>query len=138
MAACFLFYESPAIVYFRRAVIHSTLCLAIGVVSPTDSRAETVLRLVAPQANVFSAAKVDGAVEIRSDEAFRGRLAWRLASSGRTLARGEATVRVRDGQPVRAAMPLRFPSVKDGVVLQTALTIELRREGQTQTAADLA
>jgi hypothetical protein len=75
--------------------------------------------------NVFGGQDVEFLYRVTAPKAFAGRLAWRFASDGRTLARGEVKVGAGPGRPALVKLPLTMPTVKDGIVLKGSLTIEV-------------
>ena len=74
---------------------------------------------------VFAESSVKWTYRLSSEEPFRERAAWRLSVQQRTLASGEVEVRGDKDRPAEFNVPLRFPSVKDGVVLEARLTVSV-------------
>ena len=74
---------------------------------------------------VFAESSAKWTYRLSSEEPFRERAAWRLSVQQRTLASGEVEVRGDKDRPAEFNVPLRFPSVKDGVVLEARLTVSV-------------
>ncbi len=74
---------------------------------------------------VFGGQEITLDYNVGTPEDFRGRLGWSLSVEGRTLARGETALRAEAGRPSRAAIQLRIPEVKAGVVIPARLSVEV-------------
>ena len=88
-----------------------------------------------PWSNVFGGQDVEFLYRVSAPKAFTGRLAWRFASEGRTLARGEVKIDARPGQPALVKLPLTMPPVKDGIVLKGSLGVEIFAGDRDTSAA---
>ena len=61
----------------------------------------------------------------RSEPPVDGRLLWSHAADGRTIARGELAAELKGGGESEAEIRLRLPEVREGVVLDTQLSVVL-------------
>jgi hypothetical protein len=61
----------------------------------------------------------------RSEQPVDGRIVWRHAADGRTIARGELAAKLNGGRASEAEIGLRLPEVRDGVVFDTQLSVVL-------------
>ncbi len=96
-----------------------------------------ILEWQEPWDNVFAGREAVLHVRITARAEFKGRLAWHYAAGGRTLARQERAIEVA---PERLeTMPLRLPvpDVKQGLILDTAITVSLLEPGAALPAAAL-
>lgn len=107
--------------------LRGTYALAVVLAGPSCAALaqEVSLEIREEWGAVFGGAQVTFHAEIGSADALRGRLAWRLASDGRTLIRGETGVDVRAGEPAAVEVPLAIPEVKAGVVIGATLSVGL-------------
>lgn len=79
---------------------------------------------------VFGGREITLDYNVGTPEGFRGRLGWSLSVEGRTLARGEIALTAQAGRPNRAAIRLRIPETKVGVVIDARLSVELYDGGR--------
>ena len=94
--------------------------LALEVASLASAQ-ETAIQSVQTRpvrTNFFSEETVAFEVALNVEDAFRGRLLWKLRTSGRTIVRGEKAVRVLPSQAETISIPLQVPTVKDGIICQ--------------------
>lgn len=69
---------------------------------------------------------------VKADADFEGVLRWRHAFGNRTLRSGETAVRVTAGQSSAVSVPLWIGPVKEGVILETRLSVYLTKTGAGQ------
>jgi hypothetical protein len=86
---------------------------------------KTTIEDLTPWTNRFGGQETEWQYRIAAPKAFAGRAAWRLASDGRTLARGETKMAVGAGQTGTVKLSVPLPPVKDGVVLKTRLHVSI-------------
>ena len=73
----------------------------------------------------FSGDQVKLRYRLQSSETMKGRLAWSHSAQRRPIARGERAVTVDETKPTEVEIPLQLPEVRDGVVFDTDLTVQL-------------
>ncbi|MHC4180820.1 MAG: hypothetical protein ACYSWU_25250, partial [Planctomycetota bacterium] len=79
---------------------------------------------------VFGGQDVTFNYTIDAPEDFRGRLGWSLSVDGRTLSRGETALAAQAGGPRPAAVRLRIPETRAGVVIRARLSLEVYDGGR--------
>ncbi|MBC8874441.1 MAG: hypothetical protein H8E44_33815 [Planctomycetes bacterium] len=62
---------------------------------------------------------------LQTPDTMKGRLAWSHSAQRRPIARGERAVTVDETKPTEVEIPLQLPEVRDGVVFDTDLTVQL-------------
>lgn len=80
---------------------------------------------------LFSGERVKRNYVVRCGERFNGRLLWSLTADRRPLARGEQTLQIAAGGSASSTVELQLPEVREGVIYDTELNLELvddRRE----------
>ena len=73
--------------------------------------------------SVFAESETRWTYSVSADRAFQEDVAWRLTVNQRTLASGELAARGDAGKPANVTIPLRWPTIKAGVVLAAQLTV---------------
>ena len=101
------------------------VALSALLASPAPAADEVAITPQEAWSGVFGGQDVTFNYTINAPEDFRGRLGWSLSVEGRTLSRGETAPRAEAGRPSRAAIQLRIPEVKAGVVIPARLSLEL-------------
>ena len=81
------------------------------------------VRIREPWGNVFADRETVFHAAVSSHAAFEGKIGWRFASRGATLARGEQAVSHTPTQPAVIDIHLRMPAVNQGVVATAALNV---------------
>lgn len=99
--------------------------LAVVVASRVTAADEIELQPVERWSAVFAETSAKWSYRAASDAAFRERAAWRLSAEQRTLASGEVDVQGDRDKSAQFNIPLRFPSVKEGVVLDLQLSVTI-------------
>jgi len=95
---------------------------------------------VAPRekwSTVFGDSKVTLRFNITAQEPFDGVFRWSFSASGRTIEAGESAVRIAAGRPAEVEVPLRIPTVNDGVIFETQLSVSVTARGQREAIASL-
>lgn len=92
-----------------------------------SARAEDAVGIVPVErwSNVFAEGETRWTYRVTADRAFQERLAWRLTANQRTLAGGELDAQGDADKPANVTIPLRWPAIKDGVVLSAQLTVSI-------------
>lgn len=83
---------------------------------------------VSPQeswSGVLGGQKVTLNYNVTAPEGFRGRLGWSLSVDRRTVSRGETPLGAEAGRPAPAAVRLRIPEVREGLVIEARLSVEV-------------
>ena len=86
------------------------------------------IRLRDPSASVFGGRPAVWRLNVDGPAAFEGTVAWNLAVSGGVIARREARVAVRPGEPAPVDIDVDLPDVKEGVIVEGRLQMALRDE----------
>ncbi len=76
--------------------------------------------------NLFSAEPFVLRFAVRADQKFEGRVVWRLATTGRTLQRGESPMQIfaeTDREDKVVSISLKAPEVKSGTTVPLQLTV---------------
>ena len=84
---------------------------------------------------VFSGTEQKFTFDITSDESLNGRMTWTHSAGQRTMSRGEVPVK---GKSDTVSVKLRIPPVKEGVVLDTQLTLAVIQDGDREPVASLS
>ncbi|NND98242.1 MAG: hypothetical protein HKN47_13030 [Pirellulaceae bacterium] len=84
--------------------------------------------------NFFSDAEVELTVNVTAPEVLAGRVTWQLTALHRTIARGDALVKLEPDNPTSVNLRFRMPHVKEGVVHNTLLTVSFTQAGQRRAA----
>lgn len=83
---------------------------------------------------VFGEKKLKMTFDVVADEAFNGRLAWAYSSGERTISRGEVPLQ---GGSTAVPIDLLIPPVKQGVVLDSLLSLAVFNKGGREPSAEL-
>ena len=86
---------------------------------------------------VFGDSKVTLRFDVTSQEPFDGVFRWSFSANGRTIDAGESAVDAAAGHPAKAEVPLRIPTVKDGVIFETQLSVSVTARGQREEIVTL-
>jgi len=73
----------------------------------------------------FSGEEVTLGYRLQTPNTIKARLGWRHSAQRRPIARGERNVTVHEGKPTEVEIHLQLPEVRDGVVFDTDLTVQL-------------
>ena len=84
---------------------------------------------------VFGGAEQKLTFDITSDKPLNGRMTWAHSAGQRTISRGEMPVK---GKSDTVSVKLRIPPVKEGVVLDTQLTLGVIQDGDREPVASLS
>jgi hypothetical protein len=84
---------------------------------------DIAIKAIESWSGVFGGARATLHFTISARRAFRGSLGWSLAHEQRTLLRREQPVALEPGRPQRLAVRLDVPPVKEGVVMDTMLSV---------------
>ncbi|MCG2661615.1 MAG: hypothetical protein L6437_15385 [Kiritimatiellae bacterium] len=90
-----------------------------------------------PWSDVFGGKEAVFHVVISSREATRGRVVWRYAAGGKTIARQEREVSIAPSRPESVVILLPVPEVKEGVILSTMLSVSMIENGALQATVTL-
>jgi len=105
----------------------SFLVLAVGLAAPNGGalgeEADRSLSVQETWGTVFADRAVSFHVLVGVKRDFRGRIGWRFSFRERTLARGELSVDLRAGTEVKNEIRFDAPQIKEGAVLDAALTV---------------
>ena len=105
-------------------VVWLVVCLRLSM-STARAADEITIEPAERWSSVFAGAETTWTYHIRSKQPIRERVAWRLTANQRTLASGEAEARGDADKPAEVSIPLRWPNVKDGVVLGVQLSVSV-------------
>ncbi len=106
--------------------------LAAGRVSAADP---PVVQPAETWSCVFGGSEVKFGYAVASDETFDGRFAWRFSIGPRTVLSGERAVYVLADESVDVLVPLLMPPVREGVVVEGELRIDVMSEPDGKSAA---
>lgn len=119
-------------------VMLSLVCVARGQDRDVEDKLlEDLPVSIVPQeqwASVFGGKQSVFYYQVGSNEPFNGRVAWRLSVAGRTIARGEAALNLSTSDSKNIAVALEIPPVKDGVVMQASLSINVYTSSDAEVA----
>lgn len=90
-----------------------------------------------PWNDVFGGKEAVFHVVINNREATQGRVVWRYAAGGKTIVRQEREVSLVPNRPENVEIILPVPEVKDGVILNTMLSVSVLENGALEAAATL-
>lgn len=90
-----------------------------------------------PWNDVFGGKEVVSHVLIVAREAAQGRVVWCYSAGDKTIARQEREISVAPGRPVSEEVRLPVPEVKEGVILNTTLSVSVIENGASQATATL-
>jgi len=85
--------------------------------------------------NVFGDQEVEFRFRLESPRALKGRVAWRYSIGTATVAAREVEAAAGPDAPANFSVKLPVPPVKEGVILQSRLTLTLFEAGQKTPAA---
>jgi hypothetical protein len=117
---------------------HSILTIVTLAVAATGpARADERSVDITPQQDwttMFSGDRVTLNFLIRSAERVKGQVVWRHTADRRPLARGELAIAIAAGTSAPLTIPLQLPDVREGVIYDTELTVELVNDRREVTA----
>ncbi len=83
------------------------------------------IRPDSPRSDFFGEQETALSYQCSAEEAISGKVLWRYAAGSRTLARGEDPIQLAAGRTRVYELPIEFPPVRDGVVLETRMVVTL-------------
>ena len=96
---------------------------------------ETSIEPVEKWSNVFSGGDVKLHYLVRTAQPFDGRLNWSLSVNERTVEHGQLPLTTTAGQAAEATVALKVPEVKEGVILESRLSIAAYATGDPRPLA---
>jgi hypothetical protein len=116
---------------------HNLLLLAWCVLAAAASAAEPRVSIEPAEkwSDVFADHEVKFHHAIRAAAPLEGRLHWSLSVQVRTVAQGELPLKTDGRQPVELTVPLKTPTVKQGVIVQSQLTLAAYADGEQKPVA---
>jgi len=90
-----------------------------------------------PWSDVFGGKEAVFHVLVVAREATQGRMAWRYSVGDKTIARQEREISVVPGRPESVEVRLPVPEVKEGVILNTTLSVSVIENGASQATVTL-
>jgi hypothetical protein len=111
---------------------------AAGADPKNDDKAAVTVTATRSPGNAFGDQEIEFRFRVEAARAAKGRVVWRLAAGTATVKAGEADFGAGVDAPADVPIKIGLPPVKDGVVLQTRLTVSVVEAGQTKPAAALA
>jgi hypothetical protein len=102
-----------------------------------EKHAAAIVRTRAP-GNVFGEEESEFKFRVETQRAVKGRVTWRLAVGTATVKAGEVDLNADANAPADVSFKIAVPPVKDGVVLQTQLTVNVLEDKQTKPLASFA
>lgn len=114
------------------------LRLAMGfllVCTATQAAPKLSLAIQEPWNDVFGGKEAVFHVVINSREATQGRMDWRYSAGDKTIARQEREVSIAPSRPENVEIRLPMPEVKEGVILNTTLSVSLIENSASQATA---
>lgn len=86
---------------------------------------------------VFGGTDVKFGFSVTPNEKVDGIAAWSFSANKRTISRGQQRLKVDAGQSEVVTVPLRVPTVKQGVVFEAQLRVQVVAQGASDSAAEL-
>jgi hypothetical protein len=102
--------------------------LAVAFAGTAQAEQRFSVRPLQRWSGIFADRRVEFHYVVAAEESFQGRLEWAFSVGPRTIARGERAVDAAPRRPVRVAVPLRAPHVKQGVILQARLVVSVHQD----------
>jgi hypothetical protein len=115
------------------AVAAALMCLAAS--AGARAAEGTVIEPVERWADVFSGAEVKFHYTVRTAHALDGRLNWSLSVNRRTVEHGQLPLTARAEHAVEATVALKVPEVKEGVILESQLSVAAYADGDPSPLA---
>jgi len=113
------------------------LFLLLGTSGAQSAEPTSTMVIQEPWSNVFGGKDAIFHARFTADESFDGRIVWRYAADGRTIARGERAVKAGPSAPGITEVCFSVPPVKPGVIIQTTLSICAVSSGSDKEIANL-
>jgi len=115
------------------AVLAALVCLH----SPTSVQPaeHTVIEPVEKWANVFSGTQAKLHYTVRTAQALEGRLNWSLSVNRRTVEHGQLPLTLAVGRAAEATVAFTVPEVKEGVILESQLSVAAYSGGDREPVA---
>lgn len=110
--------------------------LAVAYAGTARAEQQLSVRPVERWSGIFADRRVEFNYVVAAEEPFQGRLEWAFSVGPRTIARVERAVDAAPRRPVRVAVPLRMPHVKQGVILQARLVVSVHQNNAVGKAVE--
>lgn len=120
--------------------MNKTLFIAVLLITCSVSFAgdgKVIVQSVEQWSNVFGGKEHTFHCSISAGGDFKGSAKWEFTVSGRTISRGEQEVSVSAAAPFVSEMKLAVPPVKDGVVMQGGLKVDVYADGSDRPAGGM-
>jgi hypothetical protein len=116
------------------AVVASLGCLLWPAAVPAAE--DTAIEPVEKWAGVLGGSEVKFHYTVRTTQALEGRIEWSLSVNRRTIQRGQLPLVASAEHVAEATVALKVPEVKEGVILESQLSIAAYKAGGQKPAAE--